>query len=105
MTEILAYGYSSESTQRELSNEYKHDMGLDRFQKSSVLVLWTKVALALEGLTRIIDPRELEPDELSYFPHNGIFTYCTLPHKNPCFGAVIHWTSNSTMSLLFYLFG
>ena len=25
MTEILAYGYSSESTQRELSNEYQHD--------------------------------------------------------------------------------
>ena len=25
MTETLAYGYSSESTQRELSNEYQHD--------------------------------------------------------------------------------
>ena len=25
MTETLAYGYSSESTQQELSNEYKHD--------------------------------------------------------------------------------
>ena len=25
MTEILAYGYSSESAQRELSNEYQHD--------------------------------------------------------------------------------
>ena len=25
MTEMLAYGYSSESTQRELSNEYQHD--------------------------------------------------------------------------------
>ena len=38
MTETLANGYSSESTQRELSNEYQHD------------VLWMKVALALEGL-------------------------------------------------------
>ena len=26
MTEILAYGDSSEGTQRELSNEYQHDM-------------------------------------------------------------------------------
>ena len=25
ITETLAYGYSSESTQRELSNEYQHD--------------------------------------------------------------------------------
>ena len=25
MTETLAHGYSSESTQSELSNEYKHD--------------------------------------------------------------------------------
>ena len=25
MTETLAHGYSSESTQRELSNEYQHD--------------------------------------------------------------------------------
>ena len=32
---------SSESTQQELSNEYKH---------SRVFVLWMKVALALEGL-------------------------------------------------------
>ena len=31
MTETLAYGYSSESTNRELSNEYQ---GLDGFQKS-----------------------------------------------------------------------
>ena len=26
MTENLEYGYSSESTKRELSNEYQHDM-------------------------------------------------------------------------------
>ena len=30
MNETLAYGYSSDSTQRELSNEYQHD----GFQKS-----------------------------------------------------------------------
>ena len=32
MTETLAYGYSSESAQRELSNEYLHDK--DGFQRS-----------------------------------------------------------------------
>ena len=34
MTETLTYGYSYESTQRELSNEYHHDRVLDVFQKS-----------------------------------------------------------------------
>ena len=33
MTETLAYGYSYESTQRELSNEYQDDRVLDGFQK------------------------------------------------------------------------
>ena len=32
MTETLVCGYSSESTQRETSNEYQH-MSLDGFQK------------------------------------------------------------------------
>ena len=44
MTKTLAYGYSSESAQRELSNEYH---GLYDFLKSCVLVLWRKVASAL----------------------------------------------------------
>ena len=35
MTETLAYGYSSESTQRELSCEYLHARpGLDGYQKN-----------------------------------------------------------------------
>ena len=34
MIETLAHGYSSESTQRELSNEYQHGRDLDGFQKS-----------------------------------------------------------------------
>ena len=50
MIETLANGYSSESTQRGLSNEYKYD----RFEMVSknlcILVLGTKVASALEGL-------------------------------------------------------
>ena len=44
-TETLANGYSSESTQRELSNEYQHDSVLIVFFKDfDILVLWMKVA-------------------------------------------------------------
>ena len=46
MTETWANGYSSESSLRELSNEYQHDRVWMVFKK-----LWTKVASALEGLT------------------------------------------------------
>ena len=50
MTESLAPGYSSENTQRELSNEYQHDRVLMAFKNICVIVLWTKVASALDGL-------------------------------------------------------
>ena len=55
MTETLANGYSSESTQRELSNEYQHDRVSMVFKDFSVLVLWTNVASALEGLSQMAD--------------------------------------------------
>ena len=46
-----AHGYSSESTQQELSNEYQHDR-VYMVSKGNLynLVLWTKVASALEGI-------------------------------------------------------
>ena len=47
MTETLAYGYSSESTQQGLSNEYQHDRV---FKNLCIFLLWMKVASALEGL-------------------------------------------------------
>ena len=50
MVENLAIGFSSESTQVELSNEYQYDRVRMVFKNLCVLVLWTKVALALEGL-------------------------------------------------------
>ena len=50
MTEILAHGYSSESTQRELSNEYQHERNQMVFRNLCNPVLWIGVALALEGL-------------------------------------------------------
>ena len=50
ITETLANGYSSESTRQELSNEYQVDRVSMVFQESCILVLWTKVVSALEGL-------------------------------------------------------
>ena len=50
MIETLANGYSSESSQRELSNEYQHDRVLMIFKKICILMLRTKEASALERL-------------------------------------------------------
>ena len=49
MTDTLANGYSSESTQREPSNEYQYDRVKMVFK--NILLLGTKVASALEGLS------------------------------------------------------
>ena len=51
MTKTLANGYSYESTRRELSNEYQHDRVSMVFKSICVLLLWRKVASALEGLS------------------------------------------------------
>ena len=50
MTETLANGYSYESIQRELLNEYQHDRVSMVFENLCVLVLGTKVASAVKGL-------------------------------------------------------
>ena len=49
MIETQAHGYSTESTQRELSNEYQHDSVWMVFKNVCVIVLWTKVATAWKG--------------------------------------------------------
>ena len=51
MTESLANWYSSERSRQELSNEYQHDRVKMFFRNLCVLILWTKVASALDGLT------------------------------------------------------
>ena len=51
MTETMARGYSSENTQeQEVSNEYQHSRVSIFFKNLCILVLCTKVALALGGL-------------------------------------------------------
>ena len=70
MIEILAYGYSSESTQRELSNEYQPDRGLMVFKLFCALVLWVKVASALEGLRKYTK-------DISFLKKNEAFNITT----------------------------
>ena len=50
LSETLAQGYLSQNTHQELSNEYQHDRDEMVFKSLCVLVLWSKVASALEGL-------------------------------------------------------
>ena len=50
MTETLANGYLSESTQRELSNEYQHNRVLDGFQKYLRHCALDEVTSVWEGL-------------------------------------------------------
>ena len=50
MTQTGVHGYSSERTQGELPNEYQHDRCRMVFRNICILVLWAKVASALEGL-------------------------------------------------------
>ena len=55
MTETLACGYSSQSAQQQLSNEYQHDRLYMFFKNRCVFFLRTKVASALEGLNSKLD--------------------------------------------------
>ena len=51
MIEILVHVFSSENTHRELSNEYQHNKVKMVFKNRCAIVLWTKEASALEGLS------------------------------------------------------
>ena len=52
MTETQAYWYSSESAQRELSYEYPYDIVTKIFITFCILVNWTKLTTASEGLMK-----------------------------------------------------
>ena len=54
MTKTLAHWYPSESTQQELPNEYQHEGVPMVFTNFCILMLWTKVGLALEEFTRLL---------------------------------------------------
>ena len=57
MIETMANGYSSEGTQRELSNEYPHDRVKKIFMILFVLVHWKKVTSTLR-VNALYPPRE-----------------------------------------------
>ena len=58
MTETLANGYSSDSAQQELSNEYQHDRIKMIFIIFCFFVDWLKVTSASEGLQGITTFRQ-----------------------------------------------
>ena len=76
MTETLAHGYSSDSTQRKLANEYKHGRFRCFSKNFAYLVLGTKVASALEKLNRD-KPKMMEESGVSgiSFPYNEDIAY------------------------------
>ena len=76
-TETLAYGYPSESTQRELSNEYQHDSVEMVFKNRCVLVLRTKVATALKGLMEDLS------QYLGVLCSTLLMVYCRLGREYP----------------------
>ena len=55
MTETQSNGYSSESTKRELSNEYQHAQGLDGFQKSSHPCSMDEISLSIGRVKGLLD--------------------------------------------------
>ena len=67
MTETLTHGYSSEGTQRELSNEYPHHRVKMILIIFGILMYWTKVAPALEGFNRRCDLASIVEQCLHYF--------------------------------------
>ena len=72
MTETPAHEFLSESTQWEQSHEYQHDRVKVVFKKFCVLVLWTKVASALEEIVEFDGPTPINPLEIVIWIY-GIF--------------------------------
>ena len=75
------YGYSSESTHGELSNECQHDRVLMVFKNLCILVLWTKVASSLEGLSLSCCPpfTHFHSLHLAFFRRFPKRIYVTMP--------------------------
>ena len=63
MTETLANGYSSESTQRELSNEYQHDRVSMVFRKSLHICAVDESSLSIERVNSFPSSIHTCPDK------------------------------------------
>ena len=76
MTETLARGDSFNSTRWELCDEYHHDRVYIVFKNIGVLVLWMKVALALEGLN--LESKIIIISITQYPPLQAVILDCSL---------------------------
>ena len=59
MTETLAHGYSSDSTQRELSNEYQHDRVANLANTKNAKKSWKMIETLAHGYSSDSTQREL----------------------------------------------
>ena len=95
MTETLANGYSSESAQRELSNEYQYD------RVSLHPCAMTKVASALEGL--LSSHKKVHSVWLftRYLSNDGRYTY-NLGYLYLCqwIGSMCHGSLSITLQIM-----
>ena len=93
MIETLAYGYSYESTQQDLSNEYHHGRVKIVFKNIFVLVLLTKVASALKGLKLLL--YVFPPCMTPCFPNSPM----SMLHHGLCLTAAKGWTKETDAAL------
>ena len=88
-------------TQKEISNEYQHDRVEMVFKNLCVLVLWTKVASALEGLSHkevgSINKKEI----LCHYGNINIVLYCkNLEVPVPSYGSAYCYRYCNNTSIL-----
>ena len=98
MTETLVRGYSSESAQRELTNEYHHDRVKMVFKNRYVLVLLAKVASALEELN-------MKEKMKTCFLSESIHLYLILLRIDQIETIDISQSNNNEIYIYIYIFG
>ena len=85
ITETLAYGYSYESTQRELSNEYQDSVKMVFEVFFAFFCLGKKVSSALEGLRYTVEP--------VYIEHSREMKKCSIYAGVQCIQVLSDWRS------------
>ena len=98
--ETLVYGYSSWSTQEELSNEYQHDRVDMVFKNLSILVFRTKVASVSGGLTY-----DRQVVLKLYYDCDMLWKFSRIEHNIICFCSYFdyHTKSGSAWVIKLYL--
>ena len=89
MTETLAHGYSSVSTQYELSNEYQHDRVWMAIKNVCVLALWTKVA-SKQYCTELLFPPSFLQIHHDMAKYHELERFCDTPDNIDWPAAIYH---------------